>query len=126
MPSDSDQIFSKITGAGDGFGLGVLMDPTATNYYQAPPGGVPKGTVAFFARITSGRQQLFSPAPLPDDGQYHHVAGTFDGTTMRLFIDGVQVASRSASGTIVNASNDAFIGGQPDLRECRGRRFGDR
>src|SRR5262245_8351168 len=32
---------------------------------------------------------------------------------MRLFVDGLQVARRSVSGTIVNASNDAFIGGQP-------------
>ncbi len=113
VPSDFDVVFSKGSGTGDGYSLNVVMDPTATTYYQVPPGGVPKGTVTFFAHISSGRQQLFSPTPLPDDGQYHHVAGTFDGVTMRLYIDGVEVASRAASGTIVNASNDAFIGGQP-------------
>lgn len=33
-------------------------------------------------------------------GVFHHVAGTFDGSTMRLYLDGVEVGSLPVSGTI--------------------------
>ena len=32
-------------------------------------------------------------APIPGDGGWHHYAGTYDGTTARFFLDGVEVAS---------------------------------
>ena len=33
-------------------------------------------------------------------GVFHHVAGTFDGSIMRLYLDGVELASLAVSGTI--------------------------
>lgn len=33
-------------------------------------------------------------------GTWYHVAGTFDGTTLKVFINGVEVASNASSGTI--------------------------
>ena len=40
---------------------------------------------------------LTSPSPLPV-GRWSHVAAVLDGPTMRLYVDGVQVAQRAASG----------------------------
>ena len=34
----------------------------------------------------------------------HHVAGTWDGLTQRLYIDGVQITSQTPGGVIGNAS----------------------
>ncbi len=52
------------------------------------------------------------------DGKWHHVAGTFDGTAVRLFLDGTEVGTGTpivttiayglSAGTIV--TNDLFIG----------------
>lgn len=109
LPFNFDTILQRINATGVGYGLLVAMDPTAP-FHQAPPGGVPLGTPALSVRVGSGIYSLYSPVPLANDGQYHHVAGTFDGTTMRIFIDGVEVASRAVAGTIVNAPIDAFIG----------------
>lgn len=44
------------------------------------------------------------------DGNWHHVASTWDGTTIKLYIDGVAVGSKAASGTLVTGSDPLFIG----------------
>jgi len=43
--------------------------------------------------------------------QWTHVAGTYDGATMRLYINGVQVASRSQTGPVLTSTYDLGIGG---------------
>lgn len=53
---------------------------------------------------------LDSPNPI-NDGAWHFVAGTYDGTTMRLYVDGVEVASAAASGTITSSTTPLYIGG---------------
>ncbi len=39
-----------------------------------------------------------------------HVAFTYDGATMRVFINGTQVASRAQTGTIQSSSSPLWIG----------------
>ncbi len=47
-------------------------------------------------------------------GQWHHAAMTYDGSTVRLYLDGVEVGSTPLSGTIdVDPTVDVFIGSQP-------------
>jgi hypothetical protein len=40
-----------------------------------------------------------------------HLAATYDGATMRLYVNGVQVASRAQTGAIVTSTNPLQIGG---------------
>jgi hypothetical protein len=40
-----------------------------------------------------------------------HVAGTYDGTTLRLFVNGTQVASLSVSGAMPGSTGPLRIGG---------------
>jgi hypothetical protein len=51
---------------------------------------------------------LASPAAIPAD-EWRHVAGTWDGTTKRLFIGGVQVAQAAA--TVAYDGHDVYLGG---------------
>ncbi|MHC4580570.1 MAG: LamG-like jellyroll fold domain-containing protein [Planctomycetota bacterium] len=39
------------------------------------------------------------------EGQWHHVAGTWDGLTQHLYIDGVEIASQAPGGVLGNTSN---------------------
>lgn len=46
---------------------------------------------------------------------WHHVAATWDGTTARLFVDGAQVATAPAAGSlVVDAPIPAVLGAAPD------------
>jgi len=45
-----------------------------------------------------------------DDGQWHHVAGTYNGTTLSLYYDGALKNSSSRNGTIEAAATEINIG----------------
>jgi hypothetical protein len=52
---------------------------------------------------------------VPDAGvqldEWQHIAGTFDGTTSRVFLNGEQIAEMPASGTIITNTNSATVAG---------------
>ncbi|HRZ76666.1 MAG TPA: LamG domain-containing protein, partial [Bacteroidales bacterium] len=56
-----------------------------------------------FRVADTGMHQALSPHPL-DTGHWHHLAGTFDGNTLCLWVDGIPVATSSAE-YIRNAVN---------------------
>lgn len=72
------------------------------------PGGapVPSGNV----RAGGTHQTLRGTTQLPA-GVWTHVATTYDGVTQRLYINGVQVASRAQSGPIAVSAGVLRIGG---------------
>lgn len=64
------------------------------------------GFVCVQARDGSGA--LLSPRPqvaLPGDGLWHHYAATYDGSTVRLFVDGTQVSSGALAGGLYASAN---------------------
>lgn len=74
------------------------------------------GGAAFYISTPSGF--ILSPAVPPAsiwNGAWHHLMGTYDGSTVRLFLDGVQVGSGTPTGgarIVYNMpnSNDVLIG----------------
>jgi hypothetical protein len=76
----------------------VEDDGGAYGLYTSVDGGL-----AFF--ISDGINAPFlSPEAGPGiwDGQWHHVAGTFDGSTVRLYVDGKQVGSGTPAPVNIN------------------------
>lgn len=79
---------------------------------------ISKGDTQYSLQISSSGKELeFNiydtkwhtvSAPLPADwaGQWHHVAGVFDGSQLTLFIDGKQIA---ASGCTASIQHNAFL-----------------
>jgi glucose/arabinose dehydrogenase len=58
----------------------------------------------------------FSPSPLygtatPPVNTWTHLAATYDGVIMRLYVNGAQVASRAQTGNILTSTNPLQIGG---------------
>ena len=55
------------------------------------------GGLAFYVSTDDGSVFTVSPAAPASvwDGAWHHVAGTYDGTAVRLYVDGVQVGTGS-------------------------------
>ena len=48
-------------------------------------------------------------------GQWQHIAGTFDGTTMRAFLNGEQIGERAVAGSIISNPIQPTIGGRADV-----------
>ena len=44
------------------------------------------------------------------DNQWHHVAATYDGSVMKVYVDGVLEGSKTASGAISTGIADVLIG----------------
>ncbi|HZP60166.1 MAG TPA: LamG domain-containing protein, partial [Opitutaceae bacterium] len=53
---------------------------------------------------------LFGPKPVTPN-VWTHLALTYDGTALRLFVNGAQVSSRAHKGAILTSSNPLQIGG---------------
>jgi Protein of unknown function (DUF4038)/Concanavalin A-like lectin/glucanases superfamily/Putative collagen-binding domain of a collagenase/Fibronectin type III domain len=70
--------------------------------------GLPAGGGVFNG--SRGDGQVFGPAELPT-GAWTYLAVTYDGSTLRLYVDGEQVASTPQTGTIMTSSDPLQIGG---------------
>ena len=86
--------------------LGVLLLPAAIvdladRGPMVPAGG---GTLGGAVQFVAGR----SANPV---GVWSYVALTYDGSTLRLFVDGRQTASRSTTGAIETTENPLWLGG---------------
>ena len=58
----------------------------------------------------TGTFLLISGSDVLTAGVFQHVAATYDGAMMRIYVDGVEVASSPASGTIKPTTTDLVIG----------------
>jgi N-acetylneuraminic acid mutarotase len=113
--ADADIIIEKFDNLANGYSLSVAMDPTSALFFQAPPGGVPLGTPAFFLNVGGIPNQIFGSTPIPNDGLFHLMAGTYDGNFMRLYLDGVEVASRPITGSIQHAGTATIFVGRENV-----------
>ena len=88
--------------------------------YTGPSGGlqfyVGSGHGAAFVSSQSISQSIWN-------GAWHLAVGTFDGSAVHLYMDGLEVGSGSATpGTLgysLSGSNDLFIGDYPGCRAER-------
>ena len=55
------------------------------------------------------RHSLFAPAGLPAD-EWHHGALSYDGTTLRLYLDGLQVAEKAVPGPLALSPDGTRLG----------------
>ena len=90
---------------------GVHADEAASyGLYTGCTGGL------FFYVYDRTLDAAVSKGPGPEfwDGKWHHVAGTFDGATVRLYVDGKQVGNGAPAAIKIDYNlpdgNDLFIG----------------
>jgi hypothetical protein len=91
---------------------------SANNGYIFPRTDDGWGNAVIYFHIAGGWRTL--SAPYPGLNVWHHLAATYDGTTMRLFIDGVEAATKPQTGAITVNGNSLAIGNQPGYSEFFG------
>jgi Concanavalin A-like lectin/glucanases superfamily len=57
-------------------------------------------TVAGLIETSGGIDHIATSTKTYNDGQWHYAVMTYDGTTVRLYIDGAQVATKSTGGAV--------------------------
>lgn len=68
------------------------------------------GAIEYTVTTNGSTDQYFNSAINISVNTWHHVAFTFDGTTMRTFIDGVAAGTKSVSGTMFDSTAPIEIG----------------
>lgn len=85
--------------------------------------GVLRGNPAFQLPVTAWSHHLVGDEPLPV-GRWVHLAGTFDGQTMRIYVDGVPRGSLERPGPVNAAARTPLVLGsyaQDHVAHFRGR-----
>lgn len=71
------------------------------------------GSLHFYIK-TDGKLRHLLVGDVLREGRWHHVTGTWDGVTQRLYIDGVEIASQVLSGVLGNTLHvEMSSGGEP-------------
>ncbi len=102
-----DLVKKATNGTTDGYELSLA---TST-------GNPPKRPFVRFNQVTSAdtcRLSARAASEYPIDGRWVHYAATYDGTTIRFYINGLLDTSKTASLTIASNSLPLSIGGQSD------------
>jgi len=71
------------------------------------------GTVNGIVHDEKEGEERFSGGPGVADDQWHHVALTYDGKEIKLYIDGKAAGGAAPSAPLAKSENDLWIGGRP-------------
>ena len=82
----------------------------ADNYYLEATSNSPASVPGAGSTIGSTDSTIYGLTALTP-GTWAYLAFTYDGTTLRLYVNGVQVSSLATSGTIASSTNPLQIGG---------------
>ena len=91
-------------------------DPTGTGVFELgiDTQTVPGSPVARFVLRVNGNATTVSGGPITV-GSWHHVAATWDGTDVSLYVDGVLADTTTSAGLTPNGSTmPVVLGGNPD------------
>ena len=96
---------------------GAQSDSYAIVLYKAPSNyfGIYQNNLAnqlTFRLVTSGGTVTINGSVGFFDGDWHHIAATYDGSNMYFYEDGVQISTAAQTGTITGSTDDLYIGSQ--------------
>jgi Tfp pilus assembly protein PilV len=86
----------------------ILIAKGAGNYLRICRGGGENSTL--FSVMTPTQVYSTSTANCPAVGEWHHYAGTYNGSVINIYVDGVAVATTSDTGAIVDTAGNLNIG----------------
>ncbi len=102
-PSDPDNNISNLVVGGNETTVLRIGDDTIDNNQPQ------------FVLDIGGHQRLEATTRM-DNNTWYHIAGVWDGSTMKIYINGVMENSQSMSGTMASTTASTLVGGATDSR----------
>jgi hypothetical protein len=88
----------------------VILRESVANYYLDSSNGSFTGSGPSAGVNIGAYQDVYSSSALPLN-TWSHLAATWDGATLRVYVNGAQVASKAISQTIATTTSPLHIGG---------------
>lgn len=98
-------LWAKKLGAGSAEPQNIILDRGSNSLNLCS-----SGQIRFTLVTSNGTTQLAGGSCPPTD-EWNHYVITYDGSTAKLFYNGQQIATTSASGTVTNSGDPLTIGG---------------
>ena len=101
---------------------GTYQSPSNITNFSLATRDAAAGDIRFLIRndSDSNLSDLVSGAPRAKINMWHHLAGTIEGTTTRLFLNGILIASGTISGTRTHTGQRCTIGANQTSRYLKG------
>jgi hypothetical protein len=102
-----------------------VISKNATSGYQLGfnLSGCPADSFCFIARVGSTTYNVSVPTTAFPINRWHYVAATFDGGTMKLYVNGQEAGSQVATGSVTYTTNPLCIGAAAEATTCNGSLF---
>ena len=81
-------------------------------YLGIGPDGTTSNKLSFYLLLSGGNSGWLQGTTSLNDNLWHHVAATYDGVTLRVYVDGLLENSRAGSGTLPTGTSPVRIGGR--------------
>jgi alpha-tubulin suppressor-like RCC1 family protein len=128
---DQPRISDAFTIAGwvnfDSRNFGAFQEVFNNNQFFLRKDGSGEGNkISIFVKLTDGSvERRAQSTTVPKPGTWYHVAGTWSGTMLRIYVNGSREGSSPRSGTLTSATVEAHIG-QGEQRSLYGNTFSGR
>jgi cyanobactin cluster PatC/TenC/TruC protein len=101
---------------------GIISNVFDTTAKESGYGLLLDGKSGIFFALKTASQGIYYVSSKVDSlklNQWHHLAGTYDGKQIKVYIDGVEKATKAASNSLINyePENDLYIGTYKDNNE---------
>jgi len=114
-PTDTITLEAWTNFSGTGGLQNILTNGAWNRSLRAGGSGYFNPDIFLFQLTTGGSDHTLTSNKISAWGDWHHVAGTYDGATMKIYVDGRLAGQEDASGSIVAATADTYIGAESGL-----------
>lgn len=108
FPKDSITMSCWVKGSNAGYSnYHIPLSFGSANYEFSLEGTTGKFRAGY---VISGTRQCVTTNGTTIDGKWHMITSTFDGTTIRRYVDGIPLTSTAAAGTLSGGTGNLLVG----------------
>jgi hypothetical protein len=101
---------ADFTFSGNSWHLHAFSNREATNGWSITRGNLATNDLSVNIGGIGGTKTATHSTALSTDNQWHHIVSTYDGGTRKIYLDGTEVSSATASGAVASTAASLLLG----------------